>query len=111
MVKSSVPGTCREKQFLSGLELASKHKRELITRGVPAARISGLAEAHALPKGILLAFLGISRSREYRRVGAALPLSADESERVFGIETLICEVEAMVEESTSADPADFDAGL
>jgi uncharacterized protein (DUF2384 family) len=58
---------------------------------------------------MLLAFLGISRSREYRRVRAVLPLSPDESERVLGIETLICEVEAMVEESTSVDPTDFDA--
>jgi hypothetical protein len=59
---------------------------------------------------MLLALLGISRSREYRRVRVALPLSPDESERVLGIETLICEVDAMVEESTSVDPADLDAG-
>jgi uncharacterized protein (DUF2384 family) len=69
-----------------------------------------LAQALALPKGALLAFLGISRSREYRRVKAALPLSPDESERVLGIEALICEVEAMAEESRSVDAADFDAG-
>jgi uncharacterized protein (DUF2384 family) len=110
VVKSSVRGARRESQVRSDFGLTPEQKSELINRGVPAARISELAQALALPKGMLLAFLGISRSMEYRRVRAALPLSPDESERILGIEALIREVEAMVEESISVDPADFGSG-
>ena len=58
-------------------------------------------------KESLIATLGLSRATLSRKARADATLARDESERVLGIEALIGQAQAMIEES--GDPAQFDA--
>jgi putative toxin-antitoxin system antitoxin component (TIGR02293 family) len=77
--------------------------------GVPVARIFELAKVLGLSRGTLFACLGISRASVDRRVQACLPLSADEAERVLGVESLIGQVQAMVKDGETGKAAGFDS--
>lgn len=77
--------------------------------GEPAVRIFELSRLLGLPRGTLLAFLGISLASVNRRVEAHLPLSVEESKRVEGIESMVGQVQAMVEEGVPDETAGFDA--
>lgn len=78
-------------------------------RSMPASRIAELSRALGLPRRTLFAFLGISRTSVNHRLQARLPLPVDESQHVQGIESLVGQVQAMVEESVHGEAAGFDS--
>ena len=78
-----------------------------IRQGIPASMIGHLASRMGISKELLLSSLGLSRATISRKEKDAAVLSKDESERVLGVETLICIVQTMVEQS--GDPTGFDA--
>jgi putative toxin-antitoxin system antitoxin component (TIGR02293 family) len=94
--------------FLQYLQYRLQQRIDGIRRA-PAARLFELARVLGVSRGTLFAFLGISRASMNRRVQAHLPLSADESDLVQGIESLIWQVQAMVEDGVPAETAGFDA--
>jgi len=77
--------------------------------GGPAERIAALSNTLGLSTRTLLGCLGISRARMHRLAQADQPLSPDESERVLGVENLICQVQAMVAGSALDKADSFDA--
>jgi hypothetical protein len=92
--------------FLKYLRYRPQQEREGIPPDAFAVRITELSKSLGLPRCKVLAFLGISRAGVSRGVHAFLPLSADETARVLGIESLIGQVRAMVEEGSLARPPD-----
>jgi putative toxin-antitoxin system antitoxin component (TIGR02293 family) len=85
---------------------APNEKIEEIRRGVPATSVGQLSEVMGISKETLIGFLGLSRATLNRKVQNNQPLSRDESERVVGVQTLIGQVQAMVEESGVAEGFD-----
>ena len=59
-----------------------------------------------MPKENLMDCLGLSRATVNRKAQQDQPLSPDESERVVGVQTLIGQVQAMVEASSGAEGFD-----
>jgi putative toxin-antitoxin system antitoxin component (TIGR02293 family) len=78
-----------------------------IREGVPARRVDALARLMHVSKESLVAVLGLSRATQGRKARAGTVLAPEESERVLGIEALIGQAQAMVQEA--GDPAQFDA--
>jgi putative toxin-antitoxin system antitoxin component (TIGR02293 family) len=89
------------------LRLDPQARINLIRQGIPAATIGHLSIRMGLSKEALLASLGLPRATISRKEKEAAMLSKDESERVLGFETLIDQVQTMVDES--GDPSGFDA--
>lgn len=79
----------------------------LIRQGMPASTIGNLCMRMGISKELLLSSLGLSRATISRKEKDATLLSKDESERVLGVETLIGQVQAMVEQS--GESVGFDA--
>jgi putative toxin-antitoxin system antitoxin component (TIGR02293 family) len=87
---------------------AAPHERILAFKaGVPARHIDVLSARMKITKECLIDTLRLSRATVNRKVRSEDALSQDESERVLGLESLIGQVQSMVEES--GRPADFDA--
>jgi uncharacterized protein (DUF2384 family) len=101
----------RRKQltFLKYLRYSPQQESEGIPPDAFAVRITELSKSLGLPRCKVLAFLGISRAGVNRGVHAFLPLSADETARVLGVESLIGQVRAMVEEGAPGEAAGFNA--
>jgi putative toxin-antitoxin system antitoxin component (TIGR02293 family) len=89
------------------LRLDPQERIDLIRQGIPAATIGRLSARMGLSKETLLASLGLPRATISRKEKDATTLSKDESERVLGFETLIDQVQTIVDES--GDPSGFDA--
>lgn len=89
------------------LRLDPQARINLIRQGIPAATVGHLSARMGLSKETLLASLGLPRATISRKEKDAATLSKDESERVLGFETLIDQVQTMVDES--GDPSGFDA--
>ena len=78
-----------------------------IRDGVPARRVDALARLMHVSKDSLVAVLGLSRATQGRKARADTVLAPEESERVLGIEALIGQAQAMMQEA--GDPSQFDA--
>lgn len=92
--------------FLEAYSASPTKKIEEIKRGIPAERIKDLAMHMDLPQTILIDYLGLARSSVNYKANTKKMLAKDESELVLGVESLIGQVETMVEES--GDPTGFD---
>jgi len=107
---SSSRYTCRgQPTFHQYLPYRPQEGIDRMPPGVPAMGITESSKSLGVPRRSLLACLGISRTGLNRRLHACLPLSADEAARVLGIESLIGQVQAMVEDSAPDEAASFDA--
>jgi uncharacterized protein (DUF2384 family) len=95
--------------FLQFLRYWPQEENDGFPPDAPAARITELSKSLGLPRCKVLAFLGISSAGVNRRVHSCLPLSADETARMLGIESLIGHVRAMVEGGAPGEAAGFDA--
>ena len=80
---------------------------QLARSGVPALRLSELAERMAVPQDRVFGYLGIPRSTAIRKIREQKVLSTDEGERVLGVSRLVGLVENIVKES--GEPKGFDA--
>lgn len=65
--------------------------------GVPAQLVGELSLAMDMPKEALMDSLGLSRATINRKVQREQPLSREESERVMGMQSLIGQVQAMID--------------
>ena len=92
--------------FAGSYEADPRDKIAEIRRGVPARRIGELSSLMDMSKESLMDFLGLSRATVNRKAQQDQPLSRGESERVLGVQTLIGQVQAMVE---GAGTSGFDA--
>lgn len=80
---------------------------EIVRRGVPAKSLNVIIENMHIPKDRLFNSLRIPRSTVERKIRNNETLSAEQSERVFGLERLVGQVEVMV--AQSGNPEGFDA--
>lgn len=80
---------------------------EMVRRGVPAESLYVITENMHIPKDRLFTCLRIPRSTVERKIRNKETLSAEQSERVMGLERLVGQVEAMV--AQSGNPEGFDA--
>jgi putative toxin-antitoxin system antitoxin component (TIGR02293 family) len=85
----------------------AQERIEAIRAGVPARRVDRLSELMQVTKESLIGTLGLSRATLSRKARAGEKLARDESERVLGIEALIGQVQAMIDEA--GNPEGFDA--
>ncbi len=107
---SSSRYTRREQpSFLQYLQYRPQEGIDEMPPAVPATRLTKLSKSLGLQRRTLLAFLGISRASLNRRVQACLPLPVEESQRVLGIESLVRQIQTIVEESGHDEAAGFDA--
>ncbi|MCE3605401.1 DUF2384 domain-containing protein [Massilia sp. P8910] len=90
-----------------GYGLDPQSRIERIRKGIPAALVGNLSARMGMSKEFLIGSLGLSRATISRKEREAATLSSDESERVLGVEALIGNVQAMIEQA--GDPAGFDA--
>jgi putative toxin-antitoxin system antitoxin component (TIGR02293 family) len=79
----------------------------MIREGVPAALLEAMVRDMGISKERLFSTLRLPRATVDRKIRNNATLSAEQSERVIGLERLIGQVEAMVTESGEA--AGFDA--
>lgn len=80
---------------------------KMIREGVPAALLEAMVRDMGISKERLFSTLRLPRATVDRKIRNNATLSAEQSERVIGLERLIGQVEAMVTESGEA--AGFDA--
>ena len=93
----------------SGLYYATELERVLIIRqGVPANMLVQIGSAMEMSNDLLFSTLALPRSTVVRKIQNNEVLSAEQSERVVGLERLVGQVEAMVKQS--GNPECFDAG-
>ena len=81
-------------------------KIQVLRAGLPAQRVGELSSVMGMPKEALMDSLGLSRATINRKVQREQPLSREESERVMGIQSLIGQVQAMVDAESAPE---FDA--
>lgn len=93
----------------SGLYYATELERVTIIRqGVPANILVQIGSAMDMSNDLLFSTLALPRSTVVRKIQNNEVLSAEQSERVVGLERLVGQVEAMVKQS--GNPEGFDAG-
>lgn len=93
----------------SGLYYATELERVTIIRqGLPANILVQISSAMDISNDLLFSTLALPRSTVVRKIQNNEMLSAEQSERVVGLERLVGQVEAMVEQS--GNPQGFDAG-
>lgn len=93
----------------SGLYYATELERVTIIRqGVPANILVQIGRAMDMSNDLLFSTLALPRSTVVRKIKNNEALSAEQSERVVGLERLVGQVEAMVKQS--GNPEGFDAG-
>jgi putative toxin-antitoxin system antitoxin component (TIGR02293 family) len=80
----------------------------IIRQGVPAISVVQIGRAMDMTKDLLYSTLALPRSTMVRKIQNNETLSAEQSERVVGLERLVGQVEAMVNQS--GNPEGFDAG-
>ncbi len=93
----------------SGLYYATELERVTIIRqGLPANILVQISSAMDISNDLLFSTLAFPRSTVVRKIQNNEMLSAEQSERVVGLERLVGQVEAMVKQS--GNPEGFDAG-
>jgi putative toxin-antitoxin system antitoxin component (TIGR02293 family) len=92
--------------YISWKKMGFNDKILLIRSGVPAQRVGELSSIMDMPKEELMESLGLLRATINRKVQLQQTLSPQESERVVGMQTLIGQVQAMI--NTESSP-EFDA--
>lgn len=93
----------------SGLYYATELERVTIIRqGLPANILVQISSAMDISNDLLFSTLAFPRSTVVRKIQNNELLSAEQSERVVGLERLVGQVEAMVRQS--GNPEGFDAG-
>lgn len=93
----------------SGLYSATELERVMIIRqGVPASILVQIGRSMDMSNELLFSTLALPRSTMVRKIQNHEALSAEQSERVVGLERLVGQVEAMVKQSGNAEG--FDAG-
>ncbi|MGZ3181920.1 MAG: antitoxin Xre/MbcA/ParS toxin-binding domain-containing protein [Telluria sp.] len=93
-------------KFIKIYQMDFAEKIKEIRAGVPAQRVGDLAAMMGMSKEALMESLALSRATVNRKVQAAQTLSPEETERVMGVQALIGQVEAMIDEDA---PAQFNA--
>ncbi|CDG82192.1 putative uncharacterized protein [Janthinobacterium agaricidamnosum NBRC 102515 = DSM 9628] len=93
-------------QFATWHNMDITEKIGAIRSGVPAQLVGELSWFMNMPKEALMDSLGLSRATINRKVLRAQPLSREESERVVGMQSLIGQVQAMIDADSAPD---FDA--
>ncbi len=93
-------------QFVDLYHATPQHRIEAIRAGVPARRVDALASLMAVSKENLIDTLSLARSTLSRKARDDLALAPEESERVLGLESLIGQAQAMVDESGDGQPFD-----
>lgn len=73
--------------------LDRQERIEMIKHGAPPELVGHLAKIMDVPKQWLIGILGMSRATISRKERTHTPLSVDESERVFGVQYLIGQLE------------------
>lgn len=108
--RASKASTARSKALTaSGLYYATALERvDIIRQGVPANVLVQIGSALAMSNDQLFSTLALPRSTVVRKIQNHEVLSAEQSERVVGLERLVGQVEAMVQQS--GNPEGFDAG-
>lgn len=86
--------------------LDRQERIETIKRGAPPGLVGHLAKIMDVPKQWLIGILGMSRATIGRKERSHTPLSVDESERVFGVQYLIGQIEDQVMDA--GEPQGFD---
>lgn len=81
-----------------------------IKRGVPSSDLVRVSEAMGRPKEYLYGLLRFPSATAKRKIKKEEPLTAEQSERLIGLQRLIGQVETMVAESGSVHD-DFDAAV
>ena len=80
----------------------------MIRNGLPAVFLEEMGRTMAISNELLWTTLALPRSTVVRKIQKQEPLSAEQSERVIGLERLVGQVEEMV--TQSGDATGFDAG-
>ena len=93
-------------QFVAWHHMDVNEKINVIRLGVPARMVGDLSSFMGISKEALIDSLGLSRATINRKVQRELPLSRDESERVMGMQSLIGQVQAMIDVDSAPN---FDA--
>lgn len=93
-------------QFMTWNTMDFTDKIRVIRSGVPAQCVGELSAVMGMPKEALMDSLGLSRATINRKVQRDQVLSAEESERVLGMQALIGQVQAMIDTETAPQ---FDA--
>lgn len=88
--------------FASGIENV-----QMIRKGVPASLLDMIIQKMHIPKDRLYTSLHLPRSTVDRKIRNNEALTAEQSERVLGLERLVGQVEVMVKQS--GNPEGFDA--
>lgn len=94
------------KQYIAWYKMDFAAKIDVIRTGVPAHRLGELSAFMNMSKEALMDSLGLSRATINRKVQREQALSPEESERVMGMQSLIGQVQAMVDPQMAPD---FDA--
>lgn len=84
-------------RYLNWYQMDFIAKIHMIRTGVPAQCVSELSFFMDMPKEVLMDLLGLSRATVNRKVQRAQSLSSEESERVMGMQSLIGQVQAMID--------------
>lgn len=98
-------------EFVRLFQASAQYRVERIRAGVPAREVGELCALLDVSKESLIDALGIARATLSRKVRENRPLAPDEAERVLGVQALIGQVQAMVEEAGAADDFDVPAWL
>lgn len=94
------------KLFASWHTMDITEKITTIRSGIPAQLVSDLSSLMDMSKEALIDSLGLSRATINRKVLRQQPLSREESERVMGMQSLIGQVQSMIDQDIAPD---FDA--
>lgn len=103
---TSLTQNARIRLFTSWNKMDFADRIHVIRSGVPAQRIGELSSVMGMPKEALMESLGLPRATINRKVQLQQTLSPQESERVMGMQTLIGQVQAMIDPDSAPE---FDA--
>jgi putative toxin-antitoxin system antitoxin component (TIGR02293 family) len=106
MTLGALTRSAKIRVFISWNKMDFADKIHLIRSGVPAKRIGELSSFMDMPKEALMESLDLSRATINHKVQLQQTLSPQESERVMGMQTLIGQVQAMIDTETTPE---FDA--
>ncbi|WP_229506772.1 antitoxin Xre-like helix-turn-helix domain-containing protein [Pseudoduganella rivuli] len=100
------PMRAKVAKFTAWYTMDITEKIGALRSGVPAQLVGELSLAMDMPKEALMDSLGLSRATINRKVQREQPLSREESERVMGMQSLIGQVQAMIDADSAPE---FDA--
>lgn len=101
-----ITGHAATGQYIAWYRMDFADKIRVLRNGLPAERVGELSSLMGMPKEALMDSLGLPRATINRKVLRAQALSREESERVLGMQSLIGQVQAMVDAESAPE---FDA--